>query len=187
MNNNTQDAITCTQSDSTTQGTISAGSACSNYESDFNITMKFDSNATFVMYGQSYMHNTTNPSGQVDGCIWGFVDANTTGNDFFIGEQFVTQYYTIFDPDNNSMGFGVSVNSPTSTGPWLLFSAAAKTKLSAGAVVGITFGVIAAVAILGFLSFKLIQKQRASKNRQSNAAYSEYLETASSEVNGTDN
>ena len=182
MNSNVTEPITCSNSTTTAVGTITGGAACSSYASNFNVTMKFDSNATFVMYGQSYMHNETNAGGQVVGCIWGFVDSNTTGNDFFIGENFVTQFYTIFDSENNNMGFGLSVNNANAnTGPWLLFSGDEPTPapggLSSLAIVGITTGSIAVAAIAGFVIFKVIQKRAAAKSTDPNATYSEYLET----------
>lgn len=179
MNSNVTEPITCSNSTTTELGTITGGAACTSYDSNFNVTMKFDSNATFVMYGQTYMHNETNTGGQVVGCLWGFVDSNTTGNDFFIGENFVTQFYTIFDSDNNNMGFGLSVNNANAnTGPWLLFSgdSPAPAGLSSLAIVGITAGSIAVAAIAGFVIFKVIQNRRAKSNAP-NAAYSDYLET----------
>jgi hypothetical protein len=132
------------------------------------------------MYGQTYLHNTTDTAGVVNGCVWGFKDSNTTGNDFILGEQFVTQFYTIFDSDNEQMGFGVSIYSTTSTGPWLLFSGdspiPSPSGLSALAITGITVGSVLVAAIIGFALFKFIQSRKAKKGESTDARYSEYLE-----------
>lgn len=129
------------------------------------------------MYGQTYLHNTTDTAGVVNGCVWGFKDSNTTGNDFILGEQFVTQFYSIFDSENEQMGFGVSVYSNDNTGPWLLFSGPTPSPsgLSALAITGISIGSVLVAAIIGFALFKFIQSRKAKNGQSTDARYSEYL------------
>lgn len=82
------------------------------------------------------MHNSVNAAGIASMCTWDFkisdrnsvaavlpeLGATGDANFFVMGEKFVQQYYTVFDSDKSQMGFGVSVYSDDSTGPWILFA-----------------------------------------------------------------
>lgn len=81
-----------------TSGTIYATGSCNNYVSDFNVTMQFSTDATFVMAGGSFTYETQNILGMTQ-CNWSISSVGVR-NEFVIGEQFFKQFYTIFDNVN---------------------------------------------------------------------------------------
>jgi hypothetical protein len=80
---------------------INANITCDAFEEAGNFTMQFATTATFVM-----KLSTLQDDDDCNACSWNLrkTDSNTT---FFIGEQFFTRFYTIFDNDNSRLGFGI--------------------------------------------------------------------------------
>lgn len=102
-NNVTNTSVSC----NTTSSAITSNSSCELFEQDGNFTMQFATSATYVMKLETLMDKDDDDDGKGQpGCKWNLrkTGSNTT---FYVGEQFFTRFYTIFDNDNSRMGFGI--------------------------------------------------------------------------------
>lgn len=55
-----------------------------------------------------YVDSTVSPSVEI--CYYNFENIGST-NTVLLGQPFITQFYTIFDPQNQQIGLGMSYNN----------------------------------------------------------------------------
>ena len=128
---------------------------------DFNFTMQFGTNAIFVMSGSSFTVQKDDPLLPTE-CVWNFQNLGDK-NEIVVGEQFFKQFYTVFDTDNAQLGFGISTNSNTDDGPWILFAPEPHNGPSVLMVAGITTSSIVIVAVAAFFVVKAVKASKAKK------------------------
>ena len=72
----------------------------------YDFSFAFENIETNLLWGEE----------QSNACYLEFFDAGDT-NVFQIGDPFFRAYYTVFSPQNNTMGFGLSTHAPPETNP----------------------------------------------------------------------
>ena len=87
---------------------IYADAPCAEVSGAWNFTMQYSTDSVFVMSSSTFTFERTNAYQQTE-CVWNFQNTGNN-NEITIGEQFFKQFYTVFDGQNNQLGFALSTN-----------------------------------------------------------------------------
>lgn len=141
-------------------GQIYATGSCANFETNFNVTMQFSTDAIFVMAGSSMVYESKSLLGLTQ-CNWS-IQSVGDHSEFVIGETFFKQFYTIFDNNNGQVGFGVSssyTQQDSKNGPWILDAVQPPSNSSALFVVVIAVCTILFIAGIAYAILKTGKKK----------------------------